>query len=95
MAIHPTAIVDPKADVPQSAEVGPFCVIDADVRLARTRVGQTGACIKRDDRIEGLILGQARPGHLVAQPRGHGPLALARAHGLHGAAEGRLLGLQR
>ncbi len=34
MAIHPTAIIDPKADLDSSVEVGPFCVIDAHVRVA-------------------------------------------------------------
>lgn len=33
MAIHPTAIIDRKAELDSSVEVGPFCVIDADVQL--------------------------------------------------------------
>ena len=39
MSIHPTAIVDPRADVDASAEIGPYVVVDGPVRIgARTRV---------------------------------------------------------
>jgi UDP-N-acetylglucosamine acyltransferase len=39
MPIHPTAIVDPKASIAASAEIGPLCVIGADVSVgARTRL---------------------------------------------------------
>ncbi|UCC30043.1 MAG: acyl-ACP--UDP-N-acetylglucosamine O-acyltransferase [Phycisphaerales bacterium] len=34
MAIHPTAIIDPKAELDSSVEVGPYCVIDGHVRVA-------------------------------------------------------------
>lgn len=33
MPIHPTAIVDPRAEIHESATVGPLCVIDANVRI--------------------------------------------------------------
>ena len=33
MNIHPTAIIDPRAKVPASCKVGPYCVIGADVEL--------------------------------------------------------------
>ena len=33
MNIHPTAIIDPHAKVPASCQVGPYCVIGADVEL--------------------------------------------------------------
>ena len=37
--IHPTAIVDPRALVAESAEIGPYCVIGADVEIgARTKL---------------------------------------------------------
>src|SRR5690348_9566748 len=37
MAIHPAAVVDPQARIAESAEIGPFCVIGADVEIgART-----------------------------------------------------------
>jgi UDP-N-acetylglucosamine acyltransferase len=39
MSIHPTAIVDPGARIAESAEVGPYSVIGADVEIgARTRL---------------------------------------------------------
>jgi UDP-N-acetylglucosamine acyltransferase len=40
MPIHPTAIVDRRAEIDPSADVGPFVVIDGAVRVgARTRLG--------------------------------------------------------
>ena len=33
MNVHPTAIIDPRAKVPASCNVGPYCVIGADVEL--------------------------------------------------------------
>src|SRR6202171_4530911 len=39
MPIHPTAIVDPGARVAESADIGPYCIIGADVEIgARTRL---------------------------------------------------------
>jgi UDP-N-acetylglucosamine acyltransferase len=39
MAIHPTAIVDSEARIADSAEVGPYCIIGADVEIgAGTRL---------------------------------------------------------
>jgi UDP-N-acetylglucosamine acyltransferase len=39
MPIHPTAIVDPQAEVHETAEIGPFCVIGPEVTIgARTRL---------------------------------------------------------
>jgi UDP-N-acetylglucosamine acyltransferase len=39
MPIHPTAIVDPQARVADSAEIGPFCIVGAEVEIgARTRL---------------------------------------------------------
>lgn len=34
MAVHSTAIIHPKAELAAGVEVGPFCVIDADVRVS-------------------------------------------------------------
>ena len=40
MAIHPSAIVDPKAELDSSVEVGPYSIIGPNVKIgARTRVG--------------------------------------------------------
>ncbi len=33
MSIHPTAVVDPKAKIPSSCEIGPYCVVGADVEM--------------------------------------------------------------
>jgi len=33
MAIHPTAVVDARARVAESAEIGPFCVVGAEVEI--------------------------------------------------------------
>jgi UDP-N-acetylglucosamine acyltransferase len=39
MPIHPTAIVDPAAQVAESADIGPFCVVRAGVQIGdRTRL---------------------------------------------------------
>jgi UDP-N-acetylglucosamine acyltransferase len=39
MPIHPTAIVDAKARIADSAEIGPYCIVGADVEIgARTRL---------------------------------------------------------
>jgi UDP-N-acetylglucosamine acyltransferase len=34
MSIHPTALVAPGAEVPADAEVGPYCIVGPDVKLA-------------------------------------------------------------
>ncbi len=39
MAIHPTAIIDPRAEISSQAEIGPYCIIDGDVTIgAGTRL---------------------------------------------------------
>jgi UDP-N-acetylglucosamine acyltransferase len=39
MPIHPTAIVDPQARIAETAEIGPYCIIGAEVEVgARTRL---------------------------------------------------------
>lgn len=41
MAIHPSAIIDPNAELDSTVEVGPFCVIEGNVRVgAGTRLYQ-------------------------------------------------------
>ena len=55
--IHPTAIIDPKAELAADVEVGPYSVIGADVRIGSgTRIGshvviQGPTTIGRDNRI--------------------------------------------
>lgn len=39
MGVHPTAVIDPRAEIASTAEIGPFVVIDGPVKVgARTRV---------------------------------------------------------
>jgi UDP-N-acetylglucosamine acyltransferase len=39
MAIHPTALVDPAARLGEGVEIGPYCIVGADVEIgARTRL---------------------------------------------------------
>lgn len=39
MAIHPTAVVDPKSDIAPDAEIGPYCIIGGNVTVgSRTRL---------------------------------------------------------
>jgi UDP-N-acetylglucosamine acyltransferase len=39
VAIHPTAIIDPDADISREAEIGPYCIIGSGVTIgARTRL---------------------------------------------------------
>ena len=39
MPIHPTAIVDPRARIAESAEIGPYCIVGAEVEIGpRTRL---------------------------------------------------------
>lgn len=63
--IHPTAIVDPKAEIDASVEIGPYSIIEADVRIgAGTKLGphvhiQGRTTIGRDN----LIGSHATLGH--------------------------------
>ncbi len=39
MAIHPTALIDPRAEISLDAEIGPYCIISSNVTIgARTRL---------------------------------------------------------
>jgi UDP-N-acetylglucosamine acyltransferase len=39
MPIHPTAIIDPSARIHETADIGPFCVVGAEIEIgARTRL---------------------------------------------------------
>ncbi|MDD3448503.1 MAG: UDP-3-O-(3-hydroxymyristoyl)glucosamine N-acyltransferase [Gammaproteobacteria bacterium] len=46
--IHPTAVVDPDAEVDATAAIGPHCVVEAGVRLAAGVVVGAGCFIGRD-----------------------------------------------
>jgi acyl-[acyl carrier protein]--UDP-N-acetylglucosamine O-acyltransferase len=47
--IHPTALVDPAAELAEDVRVGPYCVIGAGVTLEKgTRIGP-GSVIGADD----------------------------------------------
>jgi UDP-N-acetylglucosamine acyltransferase len=45
--LHPTAIIDPRAKVPASCHIGPYCVIGADVELGEN------CCLRPHVTIEG------------------------------------------
>ena len=66
MNIHPTAIVDPGAELGQGVEIGPYSVIAAHVTIgARTKIGPhvhiTGHTSIGDDCVihTGTVLGEA------------------------------------
>lgn len=46
-AIHPTAIVDPKAELASDVEVGPYCLVEGGVRLGQGCVLEPFATLKR------------------------------------------------
>lgn len=65
MAVHPTAVVDPSAEIDASAEIGPYVVIDGPARVGpRTRIMAgafvTGRTILGADNVvhPGAILGE-------------------------------------
>jgi UDP-N-acetylglucosamine acyltransferase len=67
MPIHPTAIIDPHAEIDETAEIGPHCVIDGNVRIgARCRLFQNVYVTGWTQLDEGCVL---HPGVIV----GHEP----------------------
>lgn len=67
MSIHPSAIVDPKAQIDSTVEVGPFCVIEGSVRIGRGCRLYQGVYLAGETQIgEGCVL---HPGVIV----GHHP----------------------
>ncbi|EKJ86457.1 acyl-ACP--UDP-N-acetylglucosamine O-acyltransferase [Leptospira meyeri] len=51
MKIHPTAIIDPKAELHESVEVGPFCIIEKDVKIGEGTVIESHVKILSGTRI--------------------------------------------
>ena len=45
--IHPTAIVDPSAALADDVEIGPFCIVEPDVRIGAGTVLRAHATIRR------------------------------------------------
>ena len=44
ISIHPTAIVDPRAELAEDVEIGPYAIIEGDVHIGRgTHVHHGGA----------------------------------------------------
>jgi UDP-N-acetylglucosamine acyltransferase len=74
--IHPTAIVDPRAELGQNVIVGPFCIVEAGVvigegcRLEARAIIKSRTTLGRDNEVgEGTILG-GRAQHVQAQEPG-------------------------
>jgi len=70
--IHPTAVVDPRAELAKDVEVGPLCVVEEDVVLGPGCRMEARSSIKRGTTLgasntvcEGAILG-GRPQHKLA-----------------------------
>jgi UDP-N-acetylglucosamine acyltransferase len=64
LSIHPTAIVDPAAEIGESVSIGPNCTIEADVHIGEGCTLEARVSIKRGTRLgpnnrvfEGAILG--------------------------------------
>jgi UDP-N-acetylglucosamine acyltransferase len=64
MSIHPLAIVSPSAQIGSGVKIGPFCVVEDDVRLGDDCILESGAVIKsgttlgpRNRVFEGAIVG--------------------------------------
>ena len=51
MKIHPTAIVDPKAEIHESVEIGPFCIVEKDVSIGEGTVLQSNVRIESGTKI--------------------------------------------
>jgi UDP-N-acetylglucosamine acyltransferase len=45
--IHPTAIVDPAAELGDDVEIGPYCIVESDVRIGAGTVLREGVAIRR------------------------------------------------
>ena len=73
--IHPTAVIDPRAEIASDVTIGPFCVVEGDVaihsgcRLASHVMVKSGTVLGENNMVyEGSVLG-GRPQHLRAGER--------------------------
>ena len=46
MPVHPTAIVDEKADIHETADIGPFCIVKAGVKIGKNVKLQSNVVIE-------------------------------------------------
>ncbi len=83
--IHPSAVVDPRAELGSDVEIGPFCVVEAGVTIgsrsslaARVSVKSGTTLGEENDVFEGVVLG-GRPQHLQAHNE-LGPLEIGRGN---------------
>jgi UDP-N-acetylglucosamine acyltransferase len=67
MSIHPTAVIDPTAELAEDVEIGPYAVIEAGVRIGRGTWLMPHAFVGR-----GTILGEENQLHVGAVV-GHAP----------------------
>jgi UDP-N-acetylglucosamine acyltransferase len=74
-SIHPTAVVDPRAEIAADVSIGPFSVVESGVvigegcRVAGHTVIKAGTCLGKNNSVsEGVVLG-GRPQHLRAGDR--------------------------
>ncbi len=49
--IHPTAIIDPSAELAESVSIGPFCVVGANVVIGENTVLESHVVVRRDTQI--------------------------------------------
>jgi UDP-N-acetylglucosamine acyltransferase len=53
MLIHPTALIDPRANIEEGVEVGPYAIVEGDVRLG------AGSCLEAQAQVRGpAIIGR-------------------------------------
>jgi UDP-N-acetylglucosamine acyltransferase len=83
--IHPSAVIDPQANLASDVEIGPFCDIEAGVTIgsgsrlgARVSVKEGTQLGERNEVFEGVVLG-GRPQHLQANGD-FGPLLIGQGN---------------
>lgn len=68
--IHPTAIIDPQAEIGENVQIGPYCIIEGAVRIGADSILRSHVCLtgpltmgRGNDVGIGCVLGE-RPQHL-------------------------------